>query len=112
MRYYREYVAIAERPGAALQLETPTWRASSDWGDRLGYSPAELGGVNRDAVTLLARLRDEAGLETLLVSGCLGPRGDGYVAGESVDPDAAAPTTLRRSRRSPRRAPIWSPCSR
>ena len=25
-----------------------------------------------------------------LVSGCLGPRGDGYVAGEVVDPDAAA----------------------
>ena len=27
---------------------------------------------------------------TLLISGCLGPRGDGYVAGEVVDPDDAA----------------------
>lgn len=87
--YYDDYVAIAKRAGAALQLETPTWRASSDWGDRLGYSAAELARVNRDAVRLLAELRDDAGLDTVLVSGCLGPRGDGYVAGEAVDPDEA-----------------------
>ena len=41
LRYYDEYVAIARRAGAALQLETPTWRASTDWGERLGYSAAE-----------------------------------------------------------------------
>ena len=89
-RYYDEYVDIARRAGAALQLETPTWRASGDWGERLGYSAAELGRVNRDSVALLQRVRDRAGLETFLISGNLGPRGDGYVAGEEVDPDAAA----------------------
>jgi homocysteine S-methyltransferase len=88
--YYREYVDIAKRAGAGLQLETPTWRASADWGDRLGYPAAELRRVNRDSVALLARLRDEAGLDTLLISGCLGPRGDGYVAGEAIEPDDAA----------------------
>ena len=98
--YYEDYVDIAARAGAALQLETPTWRASADWGDRLGYSPAELRRVNGDAVALLGGLRDRAGLDTFLISGCLGPRGDGYVAGEVVEPDAAAPTTRRRSRRS------------
>lgn len=89
-RYYDAYVDIARRAGAALQLETPTWRASRDWGDRLGYPAAELRRVNRDSVALLNRLRDRAGLDTCLISGCLGPRGDGYVAGEVVDPDAAA----------------------
>ena len=88
--YYDDYVSIARRAGAALQLETPTWRASSDWGDRLGYSAAELSRVNRDAVRLLAELRDVSGLDSVLVSGCLGPRGDGYVAGDVVDPDDAA----------------------
>jgi homocysteine S-methyltransferase len=87
LRYYREYVDVAKRAGAGLQLETPTWRASADWGDRLGYPAAELRRVNRDSVALLERLRDEA---DLLISGCLGPRGDGYVAGETVDPDDAA----------------------
>jgi S-methylmethionine-dependent homocysteine/selenocysteine methylase len=81
---------IATRAGAGLQLETPTWRASGDWGDRLGYSTADLRRVNRDAVTLLDRLRSEVGFESMLVSGCIGPRGDGYVAGDVVDPDAAA----------------------
>jgi len=90
LRYYRDYVDIAKRAGVALQLETPTWRASGDWGDRLGYTAPELRRVNRDAVALLDRLRDEAGLESLLISGSLGPRGDGYVAGEVVDPDVAA----------------------
>ncbi|GAA2650747.1 homocysteine S-methyltransferase family protein [Paractinoplanes durhamensis] len=90
LRYYGDYVDIARRAGAALQLETPTWRASADWGDRLGWSAADLRRVNRDSVTLLQRLRDRAALETLLVSGCIGPRGDGYVAGEETDPDEAA----------------------
>ena len=78
-------------PGHALQLETPTWRASRDWGDRLGYSarrPAP--GEPSTRCALLAGLRDEAGLETFLISGYLGPRGDGYVAGDVVDPDDAA----------------------
>ncbi len=89
-RYYREYIDIAKRAGAAVQLETPTWRASSEWGDRLGYSASDLRRVNRDAVQLLERLRDEAHLDSFLISGSLGPRGDGYVAGEEVDPDDAA----------------------
>jgi len=59
-------------------------------GDRLGYSAAELSRINRAALKMLADLRDDAGLETLLLSGSLGPRGDGYVAGDVVDPDVAA----------------------
>ena len=88
--YYRDYIGIAVRVGADVQLETPTWRASGDWGDRLGFSAAELRRANRDSVALLDRLRDEVGLESMLVSGCLGPRGDGYSAGDVVDPDSAA----------------------
>ncbi len=87
--YYREYVNIAERAGAAVQLDTPTWRASADWGERLGYSASDLRRVNRDAVALIGRLKDETG-GRLLVSGNVGPRGDGYVAGAAIDPDEAA----------------------
>ena len=90
LRYYDDYVDIARRAGSAVQLETPTWRASADWGDRLGYSAADLRRVNRDSVALLHTVRDRAGLDSFVISGCLGPRGDGYVAGEVVDPDDAA----------------------
>ena len=88
--YYRGYVPIAARAGATLQLDTPTWQANTDWAERLGYAPAELRRVNRDSVALLAEVRDDAGLDSFLISGCVGPRGDGYVAGDVVDPDVAS----------------------
>lgn len=90
--YYSAYAAIARGAGASLMLETPTWRASSDWGSRLGYDAAALDRVNQAAVGLLhdlaARWGDE--LDDTRVSGQLGPRGDGYVPGAAVDPAEAA----------------------
>jgi S-methylmethionine-dependent homocysteine/selenocysteine methylase len=90
LRYYDDYIDIAKRAGAAVQLDTPTWRASPDWGELLGYNVSELARVNRDAVALVDRLRNTSGLDAFVVSGCLGPRGDGYVAGDVVEPDDAA----------------------
>ena len=75
--YYAEYVEIARRAGTAVQLDTPTWRANPNWGERLGYTFGDLRRVNRDAVALIDQLRNEAGLDSFLVSGCVGPRGDG-----------------------------------
>jgi S-methylmethionine-dependent homocysteine/selenocysteine methylase len=40
-RYYRGYLEIARRHGLGFTLDTPTWRANRDWGEQLGYSPAE-----------------------------------------------------------------------
>ncbi len=34
--YYRAYADVAARAGAGLLLETPTWRASTDWGAAAG----------------------------------------------------------------------------
>ena len=39
LRYYGEYVEIARRTGTAVQLDTPTWRASPDWGDSTRLQP-------------------------------------------------------------------------
>lgn len=90
LHYFRAYVEIARRAGAAVQLETPTWRASADWGARLGYSPTDLHRANLKAVALLERLREESGIEDFVISGNLGPRGDGYVAGEAMTPEQSA----------------------
>ncbi|HEY8547791.1 MAG TPA: homocysteine S-methyltransferase family protein, partial [Acidimicrobiales bacterium] len=89
-QYFEGYIEIARKAGAAIQLETPTWRANGDWGAKVGYSPADLDRINRESVAFLDRLRDGAGLDTFLVSGNIGPRGDGYVADGPVDPDEAA----------------------
>jgi S-methylmethionine-dependent homocysteine/selenocysteine methylase len=90
--YYDEYAAIARRAGAGLMLESATWRANPDWGDRLGYSPADLARVNRDAISMLAELRERyrGDLADVVISGMVGPRGDGYQPGEEPGPDEAA----------------------
>jgi len=77
--YYGTYVALARDRGVGLLLDTPTWRANRDWGELLGYSEEELARVNREAVQLVEELRTEDG-PPIVVSGCVGPRGDGYQA--------------------------------
>jgi len=72
--YYRSYIDIAEAREVGIILDTPTWRANPDWGERLGYDPEALAEVNRRAVALLDELRSPR----VLISGCIGPRGDGY----------------------------------
>jgi len=79
-KYFRSYAALAQRFGTGLILESPTWRASADWGARLGYGAAELAEANRRAVGLLEQIRDElrGHPKPIVISGCVGPRGDGY----------------------------------
>jgi S-methylmethionine-dependent homocysteine/selenocysteine methylase len=80
---------IAARAGAGLLLETPTWRANPDWGRVLGYGAAALDRVNRAAVALARAALDAPGVPRGRVSGCVGPRGNGYFAA-GADPDEAA----------------------
>lgn len=89
--YYRRYIDIAERIGAGFVFESATWRASGDWAAKLGYSAAKLADANRQAIALMADLRQEmrADLPALL-SGCLGPRGDGYDPRLRMTSDEAA----------------------
>jgi len=87
--YYAQYAAIAAAAEAGLLLETPTWRANPDWAAKVGYDAAALDRVTRAAVDLARRAVERADAASVLVSGCVGPRGDGYVAA-GADPDEAA----------------------
>ena len=91
-RYYRAYLDIARRHGTGLVLETPTWRASADWGRRLGYSAAALRTLNIAAVAQLRALRTAhgQGQPAIVISGNLGPRGDGYSPTTVMTPDESA----------------------
>ena len=89
--YYDGYAAVARKADAALTLESPTWRANPDWAARVGYDTAALRRVNMAAIEFLQHLRTGyADLTDVRVIGAIGPRGDGYVAGEQADPDEAA----------------------
>jgi len=80
-KYFRTYAELARRLGTGLILESATWRASADWGRKLGYDAAALADANRRAIALLEEVRDELATHRtpVVVSGCVGPRGDGYV---------------------------------
>jgi S-methylmethionine-dependent homocysteine/selenocysteine methylase len=87
--YYESYTAIAQEHDVGIVLDTPTWRANADWGALLGYSADALADVNRRGVALLEELRDSNPDTTLVISGCIGPRGDGYVVEDAMSPDQA-----------------------
>lgn len=79
-RYYRRYAALAQGFRLGLVLESPTWRASRDWGAKLGYDRERLAAANRRGVALMHEIRTafETPSSPMLVSGNIGPRGDGY----------------------------------
>jgi len=79
--YFTRYARIAAASGTGFILESPTWRASADWGDKLGYSPAALGRANAQAIDLMRELREQLSATNtpVVISGCVGPRGDGYI---------------------------------
>lgn len=89
--YFDRYAAIARRHGVGLILDTPTWRASRDWGDQLGYDRHALAAANRAAVELLEAVRATwADVHCpMVISGALGPRGDGYIADHRMSADEA-----------------------
>lgn len=89
--YYRPYADLAVRHCTGFVLESPTWRSNPDWGTKLGYSAADLERVNLEAIKLMHELAAEYRTQTapFLVSGCIGPRGDGYVAGEAMTVEEA-----------------------
>lgn len=89
--YYEQYIQLAKRAGVGFILESPTWRANSDWGYKLGYSGSQLAEKNMQAVEMMAVLRDrhESTQSPLVISGCIGPRGDGYVAEQKMSVEQA-----------------------
>lgn len=90
-KYFRTYAELAEGYKTGLVLESATWRANPDWGWKLGYSAEALAGANRKAIELLCEIRDEfeAQVTPIVISGCVGPRGDGYVAGDTMSAEEA-----------------------
>jgi S-methylmethionine-dependent homocysteine/selenocysteine methylase len=88
-KYYIPYLKLAARYGTGFILETPTWRANPDWATKLGYSADELKALNREAVDFVKRVAKEFGSEgnQILISGTIGPRGDGYKVGHVMTPE-------------------------
>jgi S-methylmethionine-dependent homocysteine/selenocysteine methylase len=90
-RYFERHAQIARAADCGFIAEAPTWRANPDWARELGYDGPALAAINRSAITLLTDLRDRdgRGRDDYVISGCIGPRGDGYDASREISADEA-----------------------
>jgi S-methylmethionine-dependent homocysteine/selenocysteine methylase len=89
--YYDRYARMAIAHGTGFILESPTWRANPDWGAKLGYDREQLAGLNRAALDLMREVRaaHETKRSPFVISGCIGPRGDGYAPGTLMSVEQA-----------------------
>jgi homocysteine S-methyltransferase len=92
--YYVPYLELCcETPGAGFILETPTWRASSDWASLMGVNTTRLKAINTQAAQIMCSMRSRWAPRLsgpIVVSGIIGPRGDGYIAAAPNSIDDAA----------------------
>jgi len=96
--YFRSFLDLARKNGTGCVLESATWRASPDWAGPLGLTQETLDRYASDAVAMLRRLAaDYPDVETV-VSGCIGPRGDGYDPGKVMTADEAEAYHARQVR--------------
>lgn len=91
-RYFEPYIEIAKKAGTGLILETPTWRASPDWVEPIGFQDlSALKDANMLGLELMAEIRanNETPDTPMVISGCIGPRGDGYAADNAMSKQQA-----------------------
>lgn len=88
---YRRYLDAAARHGFGALMAGFDYRASPDWGKKLGYSRAGLEEVQHRCI---AFLRDAAApyrqeLPDVAICGCVGPRGDAYALNRTITAEEA-----------------------
>src|SRR4051812_27041446 len=79
-RMYRALLDTAAKHRTAVLMGGLDYRASPDWGALLGYSAASLAEANLASIALLRELAAEYAddIDTILIQGFVGPRGDAY----------------------------------
>jgi homocysteine S-methyltransferase len=90
-RYFERYITIAERYEIGMVLESPTWRANREWASKLSCDQRTLDEINHRSVELMDEIRGAHAStgRPVVVSGNVGPRGDGYVADRRMSAQGA-----------------------
>ena len=89
--YFRPYLALAEEMDAGFVLGSQTWKAHPHWAAGPATDDQELRRINRQAIAFVAALRDEfaGNRRPIVLSGLVGPRGDGYAPGAAITAEEA-----------------------
>lgn len=88
---FTQQLDVAAEFGASFLLTGLDYRASPDWGTKLGYSAA---GLSEATLAAIDFLRDLAGgyqgqIPHLLIGGVIGPRGDAYSLNQEITAESA-----------------------
>jgi S-methylmethionine-dependent homocysteine/selenocysteine methylase len=89
--YYRRHIQVARDAHVGFLFEAPTWRASIAWARQLDLDETAVADVNRRAIDLVVKLREEAGemRGPMVISGLIGPRDDAYNPAQLMGADEA-----------------------
>jgi homocysteine S-methyltransferase len=85
--YFERFIDIARRSNRGFVLDAPTWRAGMAWAGPLGQTISEAMETNKRAVEFVSniRVRHESTELPILINGLVGPAGDAYAPGETLD---------------------------
>lgn len=88
---FTEHLDVAAEFGLSFLLTGIDYRASPDWGTKLGYSPQALADANIAAIEFLRDIAKnyQGQIPRLLIGGILGPRGDAYGLNQDITADSA-----------------------
>ncbi|SLN65173.1 methionine synthase I [Roseovarius litorisediminis] len=88
---WRRSLLVAAETGCCAIMNGLDYRASPDWGALLGYSPAELAAMQHRSIDFLRDIAKEFehDIETIHISGTIGPRGDAYSLNKAITEDEA-----------------------
>mgnify|MGYP006278363245 FL=1 len=88
---YRRYLDVAARRGFGAMMAGLDYRASPDWGAKLGYSAHGLAEMQHRCIAFLREAVEPylGQLAAATICGCVGPRGDAYALNETITAEAA-----------------------
>ena len=88
---YRRYLDVAAEHGFAPLMAGFDYRASPDWGEKLGYSREGLREMQHKCIDFLRDVSRpyEGQVPRIAVAGCVGPRGDAYSLNRDITAESA-----------------------
>lgn len=88
---YRAILDVAAQHGFAALISGLDYRASPDWGEKLGYSRNGLADAVEQSIAFLRDVSRpyQGQIDQILISGMLGPRGDAYSLNRTITADEA-----------------------
>lgn len=90
-RMYESYLEVAAGAGLSVVVGGLDYRASPDWGEKLGYSPEALADAQMRCIAFLREVSKpfRERIPAILICGIIGPRGDAYSLNRTITSDEA-----------------------